>query len=58
MMLGSGEGAITTAINLQVGLYSSDDSKITLAASLFHYKELEIIDLKNYLMGEGIPVRL
>ena len=36
MMLGSGEGAITTAINLQVGLYSSDDSKITLAASLLH----------------------
>ena len=36
MMLGSGEGAITSAINLQVGLYSSDDSKITLAASLFH----------------------
>ncbi|MCQ2743928.1 MAG: hypothetical protein MJ230_03915 [bacterium] len=36
MMLGSGDGAITSAINLQVGLYSSDDSKITLAASLFH----------------------
>jgi len=29
-----------------------------LAASLFHYKELEIIDLKKYLRGEGIPVRL
>ena len=36
MMLGSGDGAITTAINLQVGLYSSEDSQITLAASLFH----------------------
>lgn len=29
-----------------------------LAASLFHYKELEIPDLKHYLQGRGIPVRL
>ncbi len=29
-----------------------------LAASLFHYKELEIIDLKKCLRDEGIPVRL
>ena len=29
-----------------------------LAASLFHYKELEIADLKNYLKGKGIPVRI
>lgn len=29
-----------------------------LAASLFHYKELEIRDLKEYLSGRGIPVRL
>ena len=28
-----------------------------LAASLFHYKELEIMDLKNYLADKGIPVR-
>ncbi|MDR0405903.1 MAG: imidazole glycerol phosphate synthase subunit HisF [Clostridiales bacterium] len=28
-----------------------------LAASLFHYQELEISDLKNYLRGRGIPVR-
>ncbi|MCJ7834338.1 imidazole glycerol phosphate synthase subunit HisF [Cuneatibacter sp. NSJ-177] len=28
-----------------------------LAASLFHYKELEIKELKNYLAGRGIPVR-
>ena len=28
-----------------------------LAASLFHYKELEIRDLKEYLAGRGIPVR-
>ena len=29
-----------------------------LAASLFHYKELEINDLKAYLKDRGIPVRL
>jgi cyclase len=29
-----------------------------LAASLFHYKELEILDLKHYLRDAGIPVRL
>ena len=29
-----------------------------LAASLFHYKELEIREVKEYLRGEGIPVRL
>lgn len=28
-----------------------------LAASLFHYKELEISDLKEYLAGRGISVR-
>lgn len=28
-----------------------------LAASLFHYKELEICDLKNYLAGRGVSVR-
>ncbi len=29
-----------------------------LAASLFHYKELEIREVKEYLQGEGVPVRL
>lgn len=29
-----------------------------LAASLFHYKELEIGDLKEYLRGRGVSVRL
>lgn len=28
-----------------------------LAASLFHYKELEIMDLKNYLAKQGVSVR-
>lgn len=29
-----------------------------LAASLFHYKELEIRDLKEYLRGRGVSVRM
>lgn len=29
-----------------------------LAASLFHFKELEIVDLKEYLKNRGIPVRI
>ena len=29
-----------------------------LAASLFHYKELEIMDLKKYLNDKGVSVRL
>jgi cyclase len=29
-----------------------------LAASLFHYQELSILDLKNYLKENGVKVRL
>lgn len=29
-----------------------------LAASLFHYKELEIMDLKQYLSGRGLSIRM
>ena len=28
-----------------------------LAASVFHYKEIDIMELKNYLAGKGIPMR-
>ncbi len=33
-------------------------AEAVLAASLFHFKELEILDLKRYLQGRGISVRL
>lgn len=33
-------------------------AEAVLAASLFHYKEMEICDLKKYLQGRDIPVRL
>ena len=29
-----------------------------LAASLFHFKELEISDVKEYLNSKGVPVRI
>ena len=29
-----------------------------LAASLFHYKELEIREVKEYLAARGIPIRM
>ena len=29
-----------------------------LAASLFHFKELTVGDVKEYLHGKGVPVRL
>ncbi len=33
------------------------DADAALAASLFHYRELEIMELKNYLADRGISVR-
>lgn len=33
-------------------------AEAVLAASLFHYKEMEIMDLKKYLSNRGISVRL
>lgn len=33
-------------------------AEAALAASLFHYKELEIREVKKYLQKQGIPVRL
>lgn len=33
-------------------------AEAALAASLFHYREMEIKDLKKYLAKQGIPVRL
>lgn len=33
-------------------------AEAALAASLFHYREMDILDLKKYLDKQGIPVRL
>lgn len=37
--------------------FAEGKAEAALAASLFHYKEMEIKDLKNYLAGRDIPVR-
>ena len=34
------------------------EADAALAASLFHYKELEIRQVKEYLQERGVPVRL
>lgn len=38
--------------------FEKANADAVLAASLFHYKEMEIIDLKKYLAGRNIPVRM
>ena len=38
--------------------FEKGHAQAALAASLFHYKELEIKELKEYLAGRNIPVRL
>ena len=37
--------------------FTAGGADAVLAASLFHYKEMEIRDLKEYLAGRGVPVR-
>lgn len=37
--------------------FADGKAEAALAASLFHYKELEIMDLKEYLAGRGVSVR-
>lgn len=63
--------AITDAVNIPViasggagapqhfaDAFTKANADAVLAASLFHYKELEIMDLKRYLAGQNIPVRM
>jgi cyclase len=38
-------------------VFTTGKADAGLAASIFHYKEIGIPDLKNYLRGEGIAVR-
>ena len=38
--------------------FAKGKADAALAASLFHFKELEIADLKNYLSEKNIPMRL
>lgn len=38
--------------------FTEGKADAALAASLFHFKEMEIMDLKRYLSDKGIPMRL
>lgn len=38
--------------------FAAGNADAALAASLFHYKEMEIMDLKRYLAGRGVPMRM
>ena len=38
--------------------YIEGKADAALAASVFHYKEIKISDLKRYLRDEGIPIRI
>ena len=38
--------------------FSEGHADAALAASLFHYKELTIREVKEYLRDKGVPVRL
>ena len=39
-------------------LFKHDGMDAGLAASIFHYKEISILDLKKYLREQGVEVRL
>ena len=39
-------------------VFTTGKADAGLAASIFHFKEIGIPDLKHYLAGEGIPMRL
>jgi len=39
-------------------VFTKGRADAALAASVFHFKEIEIPDLKAYLKGQNIPVRL
>jgi len=38
--------------------FTKGKADAALAASIFHYKEIDIVDLKHYLKSKNIPVRL
>jgi imidazole glycerol-phosphate synthase subunit HisF len=41
-----------------VDVFTTGKADAGLAASIFHFKEIDIPDLKHYLAGKGIPMRL
>ncbi|MGB1289122.1 MAG: hypothetical protein ACPG7F_21490, partial [Aggregatilineales bacterium] len=47
-----------SSMRLAIDAVKHGKASAALAASLFHYNELRIGDLKQYLHEQGIPVRL
>ena len=41
-----------------VDVFTAGRADAALAASIFHYAERAVVDLKQHLAGRGIPVRL
>jgi len=41
-----------------VDVFEKGKADAALAASIFHYKEIGINELKSYLRGQGVEVRL
>jgi cyclase len=39
-------------------VFTTGKADAGLAASIFHFKEIEIIELKKYLANKGIPMRI
>lgn len=50
-------GGAGTAEHLKDAILQANADAV-LAASIFHYREIPILELKKYLRAEGIPVRL
>ncbi len=63
--------AITTSVNIPViasggagnmdhfyQAFNEGGADAALAASLFHYREIEIMDLKRYLFDKGVSIRI
>ena len=50
-------GGAGTAEHLKDAILQANADAV-LAASIFHYREIPILELKRYLLSEGIPVRL
>jgi cyclase len=50
-------GGAGTAEHLKDAIVKANADAV-LAASIFHYREIPIRELKRYLLSEGIPVRL
>jgi cyclase len=41
-----------------VDAFDSGKADAALAASIFHFREIDIPDLKNYIASYGIPMRI